>query len=94
MIARVHSSILQGIDAIACEVEAEVVESADSETKLPGKMSVLGSACGHGSRQDRVRRPTFVPTRLPRQDRRDEWHVRREESTSPAENGTAGVKGA
>ena len=34
MNARVHSSILQGIDAIACEVEADVVESADSETNI------------------------------------------------------------
>jgi hypothetical protein len=29
MIARVHSSILQGIDAIGCEVEADVVTSAE-----------------------------------------------------------------
>ena len=34
MIARVHSSILQGIDAIACEVEADVVESADNESNI------------------------------------------------------------
>jgi magnesium chelatase family protein len=37
MIARVHSSILQGIDAIACEVEADVVGSSDHpEIKLVG----------------------------------------------------------
>ena len=29
MISRVHSSILQGIDAIGCEVEADVVTSAE-----------------------------------------------------------------
>ena len=34
MNARVHSSILQGIDAIACEVEADVVESADNESNI------------------------------------------------------------
>jgi predicted ATPase with chaperone activity len=34
MIARVHSSILQGIDAIACEIEADVVESADNESNI------------------------------------------------------------
>ena len=34
MIARVQSSILQGIDAIACEVEADVVESADNESNI------------------------------------------------------------
>jgi len=34
MIARVHSSILQGIDAIACEIEADVVESSDNESNI------------------------------------------------------------
>ena len=34
MIARAHSSILQGIDAIACEVEADVVESGDNESNI------------------------------------------------------------
>ncbi|MGB2824257.1 MAG: magnesium chelatase domain-containing protein, partial [Phycisphaerae bacterium] len=29
MISRVHSSILQGIDAVGCEVEADVVTSAE-----------------------------------------------------------------
>ena len=29
MISRVHSAVLQGIDAVACEVEADVVPSAD-----------------------------------------------------------------
>ena len=29
MVARVHSSILQGIDAVGCEVEADVVTSAE-----------------------------------------------------------------
>jgi len=37
MIARVHSAILQGIDAIGCEVEADVVMSADHpEVRLVG----------------------------------------------------------
>ena len=37
MIARVHSSILQGIDAAGCEVEADVVTSADkAEIRLVG----------------------------------------------------------
>jgi len=37
MISRVHSSILQGIDAIGCEVEADVVTSADKpEIRLVG----------------------------------------------------------
>ncbi len=37
MNARVHSSILQGIDAIACEVEADVIESSDKpDIKLVG----------------------------------------------------------
>ena len=37
MIARVHSSILQGIDAVGCEVEADVVTSADKpEIRLVG----------------------------------------------------------
>ncbi len=34
MNARVHSSILQGIDAIACEIEADVVESGDNESNI------------------------------------------------------------
>jgi len=36
MIARVHSSILQGIDAVACEVEADVSIGDDGEVKLVG----------------------------------------------------------
>jgi magnesium chelatase family protein len=36
MIARVHSSILQGIDAIACEVEVDVARGGEGETKLVG----------------------------------------------------------
>ena len=36
MIARVHSSILQGIDAIACEVEADVSGGLTGELKLVG----------------------------------------------------------
>jgi len=36
MIARVHSSILQGIDAIACEVEADVAVGGTGEIKLVG----------------------------------------------------------
>jgi len=36
MISRVHSSILQGIDAIACEVEADVSAGAQGELKLVG----------------------------------------------------------
>jgi magnesium chelatase family protein len=37
MISRVHSSILQGIDAIGCEVEADVVRSASrADIKLVG----------------------------------------------------------
>jgi magnesium chelatase family protein len=36
MIARVHSSILQGIDAIASEVEADVATGGESEIKLVG----------------------------------------------------------
>jgi len=34
MIACVHSSILQGIDAIGCEVEADVVETSDNESNI------------------------------------------------------------
>jgi len=37
MISRVHSSILQGIDAVGCEVEADVVTTADKpDIKLVG----------------------------------------------------------
>lgn len=36
MIARVHSSILQGIDAVACEVEADVSIGNSGELKLVG----------------------------------------------------------
>ncbi len=36
MIARVHSSILQGIDAVACEVEADVSLGKNGEVKLVG----------------------------------------------------------
>ncbi len=36
MISRVHSSILQGIDAIACEVEADVASGGMGELKLVG----------------------------------------------------------
>ncbi len=36
MISRVHSSILQGIDAIACEVEADVSAGGQGELKLVG----------------------------------------------------------
>ena len=37
MISRVHSSILQGIDAVGCEVEADVVTTADqAEVRLVG----------------------------------------------------------
>ena len=37
MISRVHSSILQGIDAIGCEVEADVVTSvAKADIRLVG----------------------------------------------------------
>ena len=37
MISRVHSAILQGIDAVACEVEADVVASANEpQIKLVG----------------------------------------------------------
>ena len=36
MISRVHSSILQGIDAIGCEVEADVAKSGMGEVKLVG----------------------------------------------------------
>ena len=36
MISRVHSSILQGIDAIACEVEADVATGGMGEIKLVG----------------------------------------------------------
>ena len=36
MIARVHGSILQGIDAIACEVEADVAHGGSGEIKLVG----------------------------------------------------------
>ena len=36
MIARVHGSILQGIDAIACEVEADVTHGGEGEIKLVG----------------------------------------------------------
>ena len=40
MIARVHSSILQGIDAVACEVEADVSMSAQPDLKLVGMAEV------------------------------------------------------
>ena len=36
MIARVHGSILQGIDAIGCEVEADVAHGGRDEIKLVG----------------------------------------------------------
>ena len=36
MISRVHSSILQGIDAIGCEVEADVSSGQRAELKLVG----------------------------------------------------------
>ncbi len=36
MISRVHSSILQGIDAIAGEVEADVAKGGMGELKLVG----------------------------------------------------------
>ncbi|MCD4825487.1 MAG: hypothetical protein K8S55_12890 [Phycisphaerae bacterium] len=36
MIARVHSSILQGIDAVACEVETDVSKGGMGEVKLVG----------------------------------------------------------
>lgn len=36
MISRVHGSILQGIDAIACEVEADVARGGTGELKLVG----------------------------------------------------------
>ncbi|MBS3733850.1 MAG: YifB family Mg chelatase-like AAA ATPase [Phycisphaerae bacterium] len=36
MIARVHSAILQGIDAIACEVETDVAVGGSGELKLVG----------------------------------------------------------
>lgn len=36
MVSRVHSSILQGIDAIACEVEADVTRGGMGELKLVG----------------------------------------------------------
>jgi len=40
MISRVHSSILQGIDAIACEVEADVSIGGSGEIKLVGLADV------------------------------------------------------
>jgi magnesium chelatase family protein len=36
MISRVHSSILSGIDAVNCEVEADVTEATEPFTKLVG----------------------------------------------------------
>ena len=36
MISRVHSSILQGIDAIGCEVEVDISQGATGELKLVG----------------------------------------------------------
>ena len=36
MISRVHSSILQGIDAVVCEVEADVARGGMGELKLVG----------------------------------------------------------
>ena len=36
MISRVHSSILQGIDAVGCEVEADVSRGQIGELKLVG----------------------------------------------------------
>jgi len=36
MISRVHSSILSGIDAVNCEVEADVAEASEPYTKLVG----------------------------------------------------------
>jgi magnesium chelatase family protein len=40
MISRVHSSILQGIDAVACEVEADVSAGQNGEVKLVGLAEV------------------------------------------------------
>ena len=40
MISRVHSSILQGIDAIGCEVEADVAIGGQGEIKLVGMAEV------------------------------------------------------
>jgi magnesium chelatase family protein len=40
MISRVHSSILQGIDAVACEVEADVSAGSNGEVKLVGLAEV------------------------------------------------------
>jgi magnesium chelatase family protein len=40
MISRVHGSILQGIDAVACEIEADVSSSAQPEVKLVGLAEV------------------------------------------------------
>jgi magnesium chelatase family protein len=40
MISRVHSSILQGIDAIACEVEADVARGGIGELKLVGMADI------------------------------------------------------
>ncbi|HDY65009.1 MAG TPA: ATP-binding protein, partial [Phycisphaerae bacterium] len=36
MISRVHSSVLQGIDAIGCEVEADIAKGGMGEVKLVG----------------------------------------------------------
>ncbi|MCY2924062.1 MAG: magnesium chelatase, partial [Planctomycetota bacterium] len=36
MISRVHGSILQGIDAVACEIEADVTSGTEPEVKLVG----------------------------------------------------------
>ena len=44
MISRVHSSILQGIDAIACEVEADVSAGSTGELALDGRVRPIRGA--------------------------------------------------
>ncbi len=45
MISRVHTSILQGIDAVACEVEADVAAGNSGELKLVGLAEASVKEC-------------------------------------------------
>ena len=45
MIARVYSSILQGIDAVGCEVEADVSNGTDGDVKLVGMAEAAVREC-------------------------------------------------
>ena len=42
MLSQCHSFVLQGIDAIACEVEVDVVADAMPKTTVVGKLGPIG----------------------------------------------------